>query len=94
MIHLKQTCALPGREISDSFTLLRNTITYMQDRGVDIYLISLDQENAFDRISYFYIWDVLSKTGFGEGICNLIRLLYTNIAINGWEPENFLIKSG
>eukprot|EP00061_Rhincodon_typus_P011318 g36244.t1 len=45
-----------------------------------------------------YMRDVISKLGFGEGICNWIRLLYTNIvnavAINGWESESFPIRFG
>eukprot|EP00061_Rhincodon_typus_P013434 g39808.t1 len=56
-----------------------DTIAYVQDRGVDACLIGLDQEKAFDRILYTYMWDVLSKMGFGEGICNWIRLVYPSI---------------
>eukprot|EP00061_Rhincodon_typus_P015572 g43325.t1 len=73
--------------ISESLALLRDTITYVLDRGVDSCLISLDQEKAFDRILYTYMWDALSKMGSGEGIYIWIRLLYTNIvsavSING-----------
>ena len=66
--------------------------------GVDTCLISLDQEKMFDRILHIFMTDVLSKMGFGEGICNWIKLFYTNInstvSINGWESECFPIKSG
>eukprot|EP00061_Rhincodon_typus_P006307 g26820.t1 len=45
-----QTCAEPGRKISESITLLRDLIVYFQNRGVEACLISLYQEKAFDRI--------------------------------------------
>eukprot|EP00061_Rhincodon_typus_P003077 g19219.t1 len=38
--------------ISKSFKLLRDMIAYVQDRGLDACLISLDQEKAFDKISH------------------------------------------
>ncbi|XP_062913064.1 uncharacterized protein LOC134351020, partial [Mobula hypostoma] len=98
VIHPDQTCAVPGRKISDSLALLRDTIAYVQDRGVDACLVSLDQEKAFDRISHTYMADVLSKMGFGEGIRNWIRLLYTDIRsavqVIGWETDSFPIRSG
>eukprot|EP00061_Rhincodon_typus_P012819 g38793.t1 len=78
MIHPDQTCAVPGRSIPEILTIFKDMITYMQDRGVDTCLISLDQEKIFDRISHTYMWDVLSKMGFGERICNWI-LFCTNI---------------
>eukprot|EP00061_Rhincodon_typus_P015516 g43230.t1 len=79
LIHPDQTCAVPGRKITETLMFLRDTVTYVQDRGVDTCLISLNQEEAFDRILHTYMRDVLSKIGFEEGICNWIRLLYTNI---------------
>eukprot|EP00061_Rhincodon_typus_P011896 g37256.t1 len=72
-------------------------IAHVQDMEVDTCLISLDQKKAFDRISHTYMRDVLSKMGFGEGICNWIQLLYTNsvsaVSINGWESKGFPIRS-
>eukprot|EP00061_Rhincodon_typus_P013879 g40518.t1 len=44
MIHPDQTSAVPGRKIVESLKLLRDTIAYVQDSGLDACLISLDQE--------------------------------------------------
>eukprot|EP00061_Rhincodon_typus_P011617 g36771.t1 len=83
-----QTCAVLGRTISGSVAVLGDMIPYVQDSGVDACLISLGQEKAFDGISYTYMWDMLPKMGFGEGISNWIRLLYTSVitavSINGF----------
>eukprot|EP00061_Rhincodon_typus_P013804 g40403.t1 len=88
VIHPDQTCAVPGRTISDSPMLLRDTSAYVQDWGVDTCLISLDQEKAFDRISHTYMRHMLSKMGFGEGICKLIQLLLMSIC------DQFELASG
>eukprot|EP00061_Rhincodon_typus_P012201 g37786.t1 len=80
VIHPDKSCAVLGRKIAESLALIRDTIAYVQDWGVDTCLISLDQEKAFDRILHTYMWDILFKMGFGEKICNWIRVVYTNIS--------------
>ena len=35
VINPDQTCAAPGRKISDSLAMLRETIAFVQDRGLD-----------------------------------------------------------
>ncbi|XP_067876004.1 collagen alpha-2(IV) chain-like [Heterodontus francisci] len=86
VIHPDQTCNVPGRKISNKLALLRDTIAYVWDRRVDTYLISLEQEKAFNRVLHTDM-DMLSKMGFGKGNRNWIKLLYTNVSsavsING-----------
>eukprot|EP00061_Rhincodon_typus_P009967 g33872.t1 len=55
VIHPKQICAVLDRKITESLVLLRDTIIYMQDRGLDTCLISLDQEKAFNKMPHMYI---------------------------------------
>eukprot|EP00061_Rhincodon_typus_P007200 g28650.t1 len=55
VIHPDQTCALLGRTVSESLVFLRDIITYVQDRGIDVCAISLNQEKTFDRIWHTYI---------------------------------------
>jgi len=43
---------------------------------VDVRLIALDQEKAFDRVDHNYLFNVLKVFGFGETFLNLIQLLY------------------
>eukprot|EP00061_Rhincodon_typus_P009806 g33591.t1 len=66
--HPNQTCAVPGNTISDSLTLLRDMITYVQENGVwTPAFISLDQEMAFDTILLKYMWDILLQNGLRGG---------------------------
>eukprot|EP00061_Rhincodon_typus_P015262 g42839.t1 len=68
VIHPDQTCAVPGRMISESLALLRDMIAHVQDKELDASLISLDQEKAFDRILLNYIQERLP-----EGAGNIVR---------------------
>eukprot|EP00061_Rhincodon_typus_P007231 g28736.t1 len=45
-IHPDQTCAVLGKMISETLTLLRDMITDVQYNGVDACLINLDQTDA------------------------------------------------
>lgn len=70
VIHPDQTCAVPSRKILGSLALFRDTITYVQDKGVDVYQVSLDQEKVFNGISRTYMMDMLFKMGFEKRIRN------------------------
>eukprot|EP00061_Rhincodon_typus_P015930 g43880.t1 len=48
-------------KISESLAFLRDTLVYVQDKGMDTCFISLDQEKAFDRISHSNMRGVLFK---------------------------------
>ena len=49
IIHLDQTCSIPGRSIFSNVTLLRDTLDYIERTDETAILVSLDQEKAFDR---------------------------------------------
>lgn len=93
-----QTCAIPGRKISDTLCLVRDAISYIQDRQVESVLVSLDQEKAYDRVSHAFMFKVLERLGFGEQFCKWVKLLYndlfSSVLVNGWKTDPFLVKSG
>eukprot|EP00061_Rhincodon_typus_P007634 g29520.t1 len=66
LLEVYDSILLAGRTFSENLVLLGDTITNVQDKGLDTCLISLDQEKAFDRILHTSIWDALFKMGFGE----------------------------
>jgi len=42
-------------------------------------LISLDQENAFDRVDHQFLWYTFDTFGFPPAFTALIKVLYENI---------------
>ncbi|KAJ3592289.1 hypothetical protein NHX12_007417, partial [Muraenolepis orangiensis] len=71
VIHPDQTCGIPGRKITDSLVLIRDTICYARDRNIRLIVLNLDFEKAFDRVSHQYLFRVLQKMGFPERALNL-----------------------
>ena len=52
LVHEDQTCAVKGRSIFDNVHLLRNVIDYVEQKDLPCIFLNLDQEKAFDRVSY------------------------------------------
>eukprot|EP00061_Rhincodon_typus_P008440 g31042.t1 len=76
-----------GRKITENLTLLRNTIAYVQYWGMDICLISLDQEKAFDRTLHTHMLVVLSKMGFGSDYLKVLGIWFrgATVCAKTWE---------
>jgi len=53
---------------------------------IEIGVLSLDQEKAFDRVDHDYLYNVLQHFGFGDKFISYIQLLYSNAFV--------LVKSG
>ncbi|XP_056298028.1 uncharacterized protein LOC130211313 [Pseudoliparis swirei] len=79
LIHPDQACAVPGRKITDSLVLIRDTICYARDRNIRLVVLNLDFEKAFDRVSHQYLFEVLKKVGFPERMITWVGLLYRGI---------------
>ncbi|KAJ3591980.1 hypothetical protein NHX12_025826 [Muraenolepis orangiensis] len=80
VIHPDQTCGIPGRKITDSLVLIRDTICYARDRNIRLIVLNLDFEKAFDRVSHQYLFRVLQKMGFPERYVEWVGLLYRDIS--------------
>ncbi len=61
-----QSYCIPGRSIFDDLFLVRDLLHLTEIYRLDIGLLSLDQEKAFDRVDYKYLFNTLSAFGFGE----------------------------
>ncbi|KAG5830188.1 hypothetical protein ANANG_G00307420 [Anguilla anguilla] len=79
VIDLDQTCAVPGRRITDSLVLVRDAICYARDRNIRLAVLNLDFEKAYDRVSHQYMFRVLQKMGFSGGFLARVGLLYTEV---------------
>lgn len=60
-----QTCCIIGKDIADTLVSVRYIIDLVEIDKLDGYIVKIDQEKAFDRVSHDYLFDVLDTFGFG-----------------------------
>ena len=98
LIGIDQTSAIKGRSIFDNIHLHRNVIDYIEQKDVAACFICLDQEKAFDRVSWSFMLDTLVEFGFDDNFLKWVNLLYTNISssfiVNNHISDNFPILRG
>lgn len=98
VIHPDQTYCIPSRSIFDNVALVRDVIDMAKMLGLDVGLVSLDQEKAFDRVEHSYLWDTLYAFGFSEGFIQKVKVLYSDVEsilkINGGLSAPFKVGRG
>uniref|UniRef100_A0A803J240 Reverse transcriptase domain-containing protein n=1 Tax=Xenopus tropicalis TaxID=8364 RepID=A0A803J240_XENTR len=76
IIHANQVCGVPGRSMTESLNILRDVIWYCKERSLNLAILSLYFEKAFDRVSHFYLFKVLEKMAVPDFILNCVKVLY------------------
>ena len=98
IVHPDQTCGIPGRSITDNLHLLRNVLDYVEQKGMKLVLLSLDQMKAFDNVSHEFLFEALERFGFGPDFRHWIQLLYTDVEsqvlVNGFRTDSFPVTKG
>ena len=93
-----QTCSIKGRRIIDNLNLIRDVISESDYTGFELFILSVDQSKAFDRISHKYLFKLLEHINFGDFILRGIKRMYDNscakIVVNNTLCEEIKIKSG
>lgn len=79
IISSSQTSCIVGRDISDNVASVRDVIDLIEDEKTEGYILKIDQEKAFDRVSHLYLFQTLEKFGFGAKFCRWIKILYLDI---------------
>lgn len=98
VINPNQTCGVPGRFIGENVALLRDLVDYTSESGTPAAILSLDQEKAFHRVDWPFLFQTLSCLGFGQSSISWVRLLYTGIRtailVNGYTSDFFWPSRG
>lgn len=93
-----QTCGIPGRFIGENVAFLRDVVDFTSESGTPATILSLDQEKAFDRVGWPFLFHTLSFMGFGSSFISLVWLLYSDIRcailINGYTSNSFWPSCG
>ena len=78
IIHTDQTCGVPNRTIHENLFLTRDIIEYTNQKRIPGYIITVDQEKAFDRVDRKFLFKILKKFNFGDKIIQWLEIIYQN----------------
>jgi hypothetical protein len=71
-----QYCGIPGNTIMDALANIRDLLAHSEITGRPLCILSLDFDNAFDRISHSYIFRVLRKYGVSTRFVERLQAMY------------------
>ena len=102
VIHLvvdnDQSCGVPGRFIGENDAFLRDVVDFCSSSGAPAALLSLDQEQAFDRVDWTFLRSTLYAMGFGQSFLGWVNLFYNNVSscvnVNGYISNSFKLSRG
>ncbi len=98
IIHKDQKGFVPSRRLEDAVIKATTLIEYCHLQNQPKYMLLLDQEKAFDRVSRDYMYQVLKEFNFPPLIINAVLAMYSNttanISINGQMSKTITLKSG
>ena len=95
IIHTDQKGCIKGRFIGESIRLIEDILQETDDEAV---VLLIDQEKAFDRVEWPWLFKVLHRFNFGERFISWISTLYcnakTSIMTNRYQSHYFEITRG
>lgn len=94
IISTTQSYGVPGRDIADAISTIRDVTEHMKkEQGI---VLSLDLNKAFDRVEHTFLFECLKKYGFGQRMRTWIQLLYNNansrVKVNGTLTDSFSLE--
>lgn len=76
LVHKDQSDCVPDRSIVENLFLIRDVLDICKLSDVNVGLLSLDQEKAFDRVDHQYFIKTIKAFLFGDVILSWMSLLY------------------
>jgi hypothetical protein len=96
LVSAHQTSAVPGRSVLNNMSSIRDIMAYYRETNRDLYILTVDQAKAFDKIEHCSLHDVIDKFGFGDCFKRWIKLLYTDISskvlVNRYLTDSFQVQ--
>ena len=98
IINPSQTCSIKGRQLYHHTLLIREIISQAKLNKKPVYILTFDQEKAFDQVNWEYLDMVLKKFNFPEAFITMIKTMYNDIEstilINGNLTSFFKVNRG
>ena len=95
IIHNNQCGCVKGRRIGQGIRLVEDAFSNLGREGL---ILIKDEEKAFDRVEWEWLFFVLEKFNFGEYFINWIKIMYKNmksaVMTNGYISEFFSLTRG
>jgi exonuclease III len=86
-----QYCGVPNNNIFDAVNTVREAIAHAEITGTPLCVISLDFQEAFDKISHTYLFTLLEKYAINGYIRTGIKNLYSHatsiVQVNGYTSD-------
>ena len=76
LLNPEQTCSVPERTIFQNLFITRDVINYCNRKHLNGYILTIDQEKAFDRVDRIFLSEVMKKMGFADKILSWIQTIY------------------
>jgi len=76
LLYPSQFCGVPGRKIFQARATVREAIAQTVVTRVILCVLSLDFQEAFDRISHQYLFTILRICGFSDWFVERIKSVY------------------
>lgn len=76
LLHLSHYCGMIGSTIFDAVATVRDTMAHAEATQDPLCLLSLDNKEAFDKISNTYLFRLMRNCGFSKRFITLIRQKY------------------
>ena len=94
----EQTTAVPGRHIYDKLSTIWDLINYSNKKHIPTYILSFDQEKAFDKVDKNYLFRCLERMNYPQHFVDFIKILYqetySQIQNSRHMSEDFLLQRG
>ena len=98
IIHHDQTGFILNRELRTNTRTCLSLIQYAKKEKIDLTLMAIDAEKAFDRLEREYLFKVMESYGFPDEFTNLIKTTYKNttaqVFTNGTLSSPFRLNRG
>ena len=93
VISKEQNCGIPNRFIFNNLFTIHELIHHSQIKNIKSYIVSVDQEKAFEKVDRDFLYKIMEKLGYSEIFINFIKKLYHNtestISNNGYLSSPF-----
>jgi hypothetical protein len=96
----EQFCSVKGRDLQQAVRLIDDTLFYADSEKQPLAILSIDQQQAFDRVEWDFMFLIIEKLGIPQKFISVIKCIYNStkvkscVNVNGYISKNFEISRG